>query len=153
MKTRWKILITILLAGLVFWLSQRSAESTAGSEVNAVELNRVYQEFNEEYFHDRLPHDLEIDWAESGNNMATTVKMRDGRFHIAFNEKYNKASRVMRETMLRELCHVKLWRPLEEQTPEEIMTNQHGSRWRSCMLELDMKGAFRREIIDFYQGE
>jgi hypothetical protein len=153
MKTRWKIVLTILAATIYFALVQNyGAHCPSGTSVTEAQMNQTYSEFNQEYFHDRLPHDVVIDFGESVA-MATTVKMADGRFHIAFNEKYNQSARQMRETMLHEVCHVKTWHPLAEQTPEDILTGQHGNRWRACMLQLDMAGAFRREIIDYYQGE
>lgn len=151
LKTRTKILIMVAAAIGYFWLQQRLGVPAAPSHPpTQTELQAAYQDFNQMYFRDRLPHDVVIDFAES-SAMASTVKMADGRFHIAFNERYNQSIRQARETLLHEDCHIKTWRSLDEMTPEEILTNQHGRRWRSCMLQLDMQGAFRREIIDYYE--
>lgn len=105
-------------------------------------LNVWYDEYNETYFATRLPHDVVIDYSETGPFMATTMKMSDGRFHIAFNEKYVASPRVAHIILLHEMCHVKTW--------EE---NGHGRLWRSCMLSLDASGAFRAELIDGYREE
>ena len=150
MKTRTKILIVIVAALLYFIAEQRLAPKTSDYTPHQSDLELAYKDFNQMYFRDRLPKDVVIDFAES-NMMATTAKMSDGRFHIAFNERYNQSIRQARETELHEMCHIATWRALSEMTSEEILTNQHGRRWRSCMLQLDMQGAFRREIIDYYE--
>ncbi len=152
LRLRTKILIVILMAVIYVWAeTYLSVPAASGRQPSQADMDTAYREFNEVYFNNELPKDVVIDWAES-KDMASTVRMADGRFHLAFNEKYNQASRAMRESMLHEQCHVRTWRSLSEMTAEEILTNQHGRRWRTCMLQLDIQGAFRREIIDYYEG-
>jgi hypothetical protein len=161
MKTRTKILITILLALLYFALIQHfndngpirvelplvPAQKSIGGPYD---LKAIYSEFNEQYFYNRLPKDVLIDFSETENYMATTIMMSDERFHIRFNPKYVNAERVVRETMLHEQCHIKTFK--WELSLEDIRTKQHGREWRACMLQLDTQGAFRRELIDYYEG-
>jgi predicted SprT family Zn-dependent metalloprotease len=110
-------------------------------------LHAWYSEYNKEYFSDRLPHNVVIDYSQGGEYMATTVRMEDGRFHIAFNEKYTAAERVAHMILLHEMCHVKTWDALDQSH------DGHGREWRACMLVLDSEGAFRAQLIDGYNGD
>lgn len=131
-----KIFILILLALAV------STRSDARMHVppTVKEIENQYRIFNEQYFDNKLPKDVVIDYSESVD-MASTMKMRDGRFHIAFNDKFVAAPRIMNIVLIHEQCHVKTW--------EEIL--KHGPLWRTCMLTLDATGAFRNELIDNYE--
>lgn len=144
MKTRIKVIIVILLAIVCFELTQRyGVPSPSGQTSN---LDNTYRSLNSQYFQDRLPADTIVDWSETGStNMATTFRMSDGRFHIALNERYLKAERVLALTMLHEQCHIKNFQEAEA-------GQEHGPRWRTCMLELDLQGAFRNQLIDGYDG-
>ena len=144
---RWKIFITIVLAALTFWITQVKSDRAQLCAVPVRgNLHAVYVEFNGQYFNNRLPKNIVIDYSEAGDFMATTMLMTDGRYHIAFNEKYVTAKRVERETLLHEMCHVRTF------AENDLLTGNHGPRWRTCMLNLDLQGAFRRELIDFYEG-
>ena len=144
MKTRIKVIIVILLAIVCFELTQKyGAPAKIGSIGN---LDAIYNSLNVQYFGNSLPKDTVVDWSETGStNMATTYKLQDGRFHIALNEQYLKAERVLALTMLHEQCHIKTFTEAEA-------GQEHGARWRTCMLELDLQGAFRNQLIDGYDG-
>lgn len=108
------------------------------------DLDRRYASNNSEFFDDKLPKDTVIDWAEHGSdNMATTSVLPDGRFHIAFNEKYCLADRTAHMVLLHEQCHVRTFSEITSDPRTE-----HGPRWRTCMLNLYQQGAFKNELID-----
>jgi len=135
LRTRYKILLVILLAFLWFALTQHSKTPTAvGQGVSQKVLDNTYQEFNEQYFNNRLPKDTIIDYAESGPNIATTDLMSSKRFHIAFNEKYASSERIVREIMLHEQCHIKVWPKDGNWSVEDYQTEFHSKKWRTCML-------------------
>ena len=149
MKIRWKIVLTIALAGLTFWLGQIAHCPAHLDSFNGLEhknLYQLYDGYNDEYFDNKLPKNTVIDWDETGDYMATTNLLPDGRFHIAFNPHYITAMRVARTSMLHEMCHIQTWGELDYQT------GRHGPQWRTCMLGLDAAGAWRREMIDYYEG-
>jgi len=147
-KTRTKILITIALAGLYFALSQHlSAPAVAGKDLPK-DLDKWYAVYNTEFFDDKLPRNPVIDWGEyDGNRMASTTVLPDGRFHIAFNEKYCLAERTARLVLLHEQCHVQTFSEVNRDPKSE-----HGPRWRTCMLNLYQQGAFKKTLIDGYEG-
>lgn len=151
--TRHRLKLFFFLAAIAAWFiavgnapARRHTKASPAQENPAV-LAEVYGEFNDQYFQGRLPKDTVVDWSESADNIASTYKMGDGRFHITFNPKYALAHRVYATTMLHEQCHIKTY------DERDFETGWHGKRWRSCMLQLDMQGAFRRELIDFYVGD
>lgn len=154
MKLRWKIVITIGLAFLTVWLQNRFDKQTAHAVSGRCEgLPVWYADFNEEYFQNKLPKDTEVDYGEYRTEfMATTSRMKDGRFHIAFNEDQTKAPRIAHLFLLHEMCHVKTF---FEDDPETRDTpgGSHGPLWRSCMLTLEMEGANRAILIDAYKGQ
>lgn len=143
MRTRTKVLIVVALAAFYFYLSQhRSAHTPSRSEI---QLKKLYDMNNEQYFGHRLPTDAVVDWGEADDKyMATTDVMSDGRFHVAFNENWTRGDQTVEFVMLHEMCHVKLWDGTTKGT-------EHGPRWRACMLELDSAGAFREIFINEYQ--
>jgi predicted SprT family Zn-dependent metalloprotease len=75
--------------------------------------------------------------------MASTIKMANGQFHIAFNEQYLRGERYAHMTLLHEQCHVATYDEIQD----------HGPKWQACMLRLDRMGAFRKEIIDGYEDD
>lgn len=101
------------------------------------EIANQYRVFNEQYFDNKLPKDVVIDYGESVD-MASTIQMSDGRFHLAFNDRFVAAPRILNIILLHEQCHVKTWK----ESP------MHGPEWRTCMVGLDAMGAFRTELID-----
>lgn len=104
-------------------------------------LDLWYRHYNEEYFNDELPTNTVVDYGGHDDDfIATTSSLTDGRLHIAMNEKYTSAPRTAHLYLLHEMCHVKTWDEKEE----------HGKRWRTCMLVLDFEGAFKEILIDGY---
>ena len=148
MKHKLRLLIFIVAA--LTWLlaigaSRKGPKIVAHANIEGqTELDKKYAEYNELYFDNKLPKDTLIDHSES-IQMASTMKMSNGRFHIAFNDKYTLAERVSRSTLLHEQCHIQTW--------SEQKAAEHGPRWRTCMLTLDIQGIFRRLTIDEYEGQ
>lgn len=119
---------------------------TASSTERLPNIQKIYAEYNTEYFDDTLPRNALIDWNEPGDNfMASTETLSDGRYHVAFNRDYSSAERVARLIMLHEQCHIKTDQHM-------LLEDAHSRAWRTCMLDLDRQGAFRRILIDFYEG-
>jgi hypothetical protein len=143
MKTRYKILIAIGAALLYFYGVQQYGAPSVAVAYSETDLRAVYVEFNDEYFHNTLPKDTVIDYAGHDDRyVATTRQIEDGRFHIALNKNYAGSMEAARLTILHEDCHIKTWN-------QEF--DEHGKRWRACMLALDAAGAFREQIIDGYR--
>lgn len=131
------------LMGLCTWTirSQGALRPTAALSVS--QLQATYDSFNEEYFNNSLPKNAVVDYGEYDDDfMATTQVISGNRFHIALNESYTGGARNARLTLLHEQCHIKTWGQDRD---------QHGKLWRSCMLQLDMAGAFREQLIDGYR--
>ena len=141
MKTRTKIAIAIILA-LLFYVFIQSGfyrEQEEANEVSLTELQAAYSTYNITEFNGDLPTDTLIDFNEHDkDDLASTTKLIDGRFHISFNRKYLTGVRFMNVVMLHEMCHVKMY------------GDEHGLNWQSCMLDLDGSGAFREILIDGY---
>jgi len=144
MKICWRVLITIGLAVLCSrWVQLCGAPIPTTGALSVSQLRQAYEEFNEEYFANSLPKDTVVDYGEYDfNDMASTQRLPDRRFHIALNESYTGGARVARLMILHEDCHIKTW--LQEPA-------KHGKLWRSCMLQLDLQGAFREQLIDGYR--
>lgn len=164
-STKHRLKLLVFVAALVAWCiaigtapnKHHAARSVAHSPTQmALEsetiLRESYAELNEELFHNRLPQDTILDWSNV-TDMAITEQHKDGQFHIMFNPKYALAYRVMRLTMIHEQCHIKVWHTYERPTLEDVATSQHGPTWRACMLQVELQGGFRRELIDFYRGD
>ena len=115
-------------------------------------LRAQYASNNSEFFNDRLPKDVVIDYSESdGENMATTMKFSDGTFHIALNPEYAGAKRVAEYLLLHEACHVAVWDRLHKDNNQVLSwQEEHGPVWRACMLKIDAVGGFRQIFIDSY---
>lgn len=146
MKTRTKILITIVLAVIYWALTQallnppQHAFSTTVS-LTAAQLKKLYDLDNNRFFDSKLPKNVVIDYNEMNPlYMATTNIMGDGLFHISLNPDYAKAERVEEYLLLHEACHIKTW-----------SDTLHGPKWRTCMLGLDAQGALREIFVDNYQ--
>ena len=144
-ENRWRILLTIILAILwcLIWdilpgVSLRSEPSKTG-DVNREYLEKVYTEYNAEYFGNKLPKDVVIDYNLHDPEFVALTRKPFGPFHISFNPAYAGADRTADLTMLHEMCHIKTW------------GDDHGSKWRACMIELELGGAFRVELIDSYK--
>jgi len=162
-----KILGTLCLALIVGFLSkppeidyvehcEKPAETHAilpdlkGSDTTLAWLQGIYPLFNDAYFENKLPQDVEIDLLEHDpNSMATTdCTSSNKNCKIHFNYKYVVAPRNAELTMLHEMCHIPTF---DEHVPGASgQVALHGPHWRICMLKLDIQGAFRYILIDGY---
>ena len=133
MKTRWKILITILAATL-YWVV-----ITYGQEPQ-LKLKVWYDGYNETYFLGQLPKDTIIEYGdpnfgnEASDNMAITIK-EGSKFRIILDRKANYTPVVARETILHESCHIEAWDARDS-------VDGHGMAWHRCMDRLYSQGAF-----------
>jgi len=147
MKTRTKILITVGLAIAYFWLTQKFAPTPAQPALSAKQLQSWYSAYNETYFDNSLPKNVVIDYDQHDDQyMATTMKWQNGTFHINFNRNYTGGERVALYTLLHESCHIKTW------DSYNVFDGEHNKSWQDCMLRLDSHGAFRKILIDNYEG-
>jgi hypothetical protein len=165
LTTREKVLLTILLAVIASWLSGccRPAPKlehyvavpapTSGDGLpDAAFFQKTYAIYNDAYFQNRLPKIIVIDLLEPNDKfMASTMCDDIGvNCKMHFNLKYVSADRIAKITLKHEMCHVKTW--MRDMDFLGVQ-NDHGPIWRSCMLQLDMQGAFRQDIIDGYRGD
>jgi hypothetical protein len=154
LTTREKVLLTILLAVIASWLSgcNSSSASTSDELPNVAFFQQIYDTYNNQYFDNKLPKTVDIDLLEPNDKfMASTMCDSIGvNCKIHFNMKYVSADRVARITMKHEMCHVKTWMKDMDSLGMQV---EHGKIWRSCMLQLDIQGAFRQDIIDGYVEE
>ena len=140
-ENRWRLLLAVILAilwSLICSLAELTEHSkSTGTTIETLE--KSYSAFNAQYFENKLPKDAVVDYdLYDPEFMATTTKGFDDKFHLSFNRNYVAAERVSDLIMLYEMCHVKNF------------GNEHGRKWRACMLQLDLQGAFREELIDSY---
>jgi SprT-like family protein len=165
MRTRDKVLLTILLAALCWFLfgcekTQPcaylgrehfvTAPLSESSETDLPYLRHLYKTYNEDYFHNHLQKDTKIDMDEEKYMATTDCKSWGVGCRISFNLKYTRAHRVADFTMLHEMCHMKAWMKEMDGFGQQV---EHGKVWRGCMLQLDAEGAFREIIIDNYRED
>jgi hypothetical protein len=137
------LFLSLLIGTCIYAVQMCGAAPNPEAALTVTQLQQTYAAFNEEYFNNSLPKDAVVDYGERDNHfMATTQTLPDGRFHIAMNKDYVGGARHARLTLLHEQCHIKTWQ-------REVV--EHGRLWRSCMLQLDMAGAFREQLIDGYR--
>lgn len=143
-ENRWRLLLTVVLtvlwSALVGFISRpKLTEPAKAQPVTQKYLEKSYARNNAQYFENKLPVAV-VDYdLRDPEFMATTRRTYDGVFHVSFNPFYVSAERYAELTMLHEMCHIKTW------------NDQHGARWQACMIQLDLQGAFRDELIDSYQ--
>lgn len=145
MKTRSKVLIVLLLAGLYFVLVQHFGAHCPSNKYLPHDLDRVYASNNSEYFSDKLPKDVVIDWSEKEEESMAVTEVDYGRFHIKLNPFYVRADRTAWLVLLHEQCHIETW-------DEALKGEEHGHKWQLCMLRLEMSGAYRPILIDGVSG-
>lgn len=161
LRLRDRIVITIILAVIcsaLFGCSESSdpipahpgdrfvAQPIGGDETTVEYLQDSYRIYNEEYFHNKLTKTPTIRIATNIVAMADTV-CDFGSCTMRFNIRYAAAPRMASLDLLHEMCHIKVWG--QEGTGQD----SHDRVWRSCMLSLDMQGAFRELLIDRYQED
>jgi hypothetical protein len=158
-----KIALTIVLAVIATWLfgcdyvrKQTRTYVDNDSDVNADELKKIYNNYNDLYFDNKLPTDTKFYYDLTGSNMADTGCDDEGKNCVMrFNPKFTAAYRVAQGTMLHEMCHEKVWtKLLDKDRPamEDQRAYDHSFVWQGCMLSLDTMGAFRHVNIDYYTG-
>jgi len=161
-------MLVIIFAVLASWLFGCNSQCFYSSGKIVVEvqqpsddtdeayLGRLYAAYNDEYFDNKLPKDTKVFYTLGGTDMADSECDDFGKqCVIRFNPHYTAAPRTAESAMLHEACHVKVWtKLLESNRPpmEDKSRYGHSKPWQSCMLQLDVMGAFRHNQIDFYQG-
>lgn len=155
-----KVVFTILLAVLAFWLFGccPSVSTTSHGETDTAYLQQLFAIYNDQYFNNHLPKVPKIDTENGGPDMADSWcdDEQGTSCHISFNLHYTAAPRTSQAVLLHEMCHIKVWsKDLAKNKPAMMSESEyfHGHLWRSCMLSLDSEGAFREINIDYYQEE
>lgn len=158
MRLRTKILLTIALAVFVwslFGCASGGVENSPAlhtvistkSDVTVAYLKSLYKTDNETFFQNKLPKDPEINLLEEKDMASTLCEDDVSSCNMKFNLRYVAAKRTAESTMLHEQCHIKIWNKELDVFGQQV---EHGKVWRTCMLQLDAKGAFREILIDNY---
>lgn len=135
MRTRTKVLITIGLAVLYFWASQRFDHKSAEHPMSDAVLQQFYADSNEDDFLGQLPKNTHVNFGDLSviNDMGMTYKRDDGSFQIVIDRKSNPVLRQAEMTELHEECHIATWK-------EEF--DAHGIKFQQCMVDKAVHGAF-----------
>ena len=99
-------------------------------------LDSWYAGYNHEYFQDELPKTVVITKTLNDDRFMALTFYENGAYHIALNPKYNFSTKIERENLLHEMCHIRIFVEHDEEFED------HGPKWQACMLELAKKGAF-----------
>ena len=106
-----------------------------GSPVSA--LQAFYQEYNEDYFGNRLPKNPVITITDLGDNMGESFQTSSGTWHIGIDRRSNPVEKQRDLTLIHEMCHVDLH-------VSGINTlDQHGEEFQSCMVRIAKQGGFK----------
>lgn len=157
MRLRTKLFLTIAAAIACSYLlgcqklppPDAPTPATAPFQVDVPYLEKMYREYNEAFFQNKLTKTPKITLDET-TAMATTNCSPDGDCDLKFNLKYVAALRVSNIILLHEMCHVKTWNTDFKWMTGIRYNDDHGKNWRTCMLQLDQTGVFRENIIDDY---
>lgn len=95
------------------------------------QLARWYREFNRKWFDGRLPDDTDVLYAPY-EGACGLVWHEEGSFIIQINPAYAVDSRMVKFTLLHELCHIALH-------PDQ----SHGRAFQTEMKRLATSGAFK----------
>lgn len=159
-----KIIFTILLAVLFSALFGCAAPQTIGDrpaahalagDADAAYVRGLYPVYNARYFGGHLPTDTVFNYELGADNIAETRCLNDDGTGctISFNEHFAAAQRTAETTLLHEMCHIKVWKThLLKDKPalDDENVFYHNKSWQTCMLVIDMQGAFREINIDYY---
>lgn len=156
MKLRW--LLTAVMLTLLFYGQQLGENPHIATKIvpailggndepTVSDLLGFYEEYNQQFFGNKLPENTTVDYSEADGAMARTTLFNSGRYHIGLNRKYSSANRTARLMVLHEMCHIKYFSEADEKGLD------HGPLWRSCMLTIELQGANRAILIDRYQGQ
>lgn len=139
---RWivNLLGFALLVGL--WAYQfhtthhRQTVSVPSPKGDTVDLAKLYSNYNDFWFDNTLPKDMQFYWDNAEGNIAVTKGLLgDKAVSIHFNPYYNRAGATTEMSMLHEQCHIKLW--------TDPTAALHGETFEKCMLDLATRGAMR----------
>jgi len=105
----------------------------------SVGLSNQYLRYNKKYFLGRLPR-IGVLWRKpyDSNHAAEFVTYTDGVEVILINPKLKRFENYTLQTMLHEMCHVKL-----RNHPNPKVCTGHGKLFHKEMLRLAKLGAFR----------
>lgn len=140
MKTRTKIILTIVAATAWFLLTSRFGKSAEGGlSMSVAQMQTYYAASNEAYFNSKLPPNTVIEYSVlAPDTLAQTTLMANGKFKITLNTAYTNPPRYGALTLLHEECHILTWPEIKE----------HGPDWQACMTNAEIQGAFRHQLID-----
>ncbi len=136
---RFAIVLLLVVVGV-----KNNVQHPAALAVNSdVNLQAQFANLNAEYFSGALPADTIVDWSlHDANYMGTTSVDPDLHFHIKLNPEFVRGERTVRLTLLHESCHI---------ITHGQDVDSHGPAWQHCMLDLEIKHAFRDQLIDNWQ--
>ena len=127
------IVVMLLSGGVSF--GQRS-------RYNGIELQKMFDIYNEAYFNGELPS-TPVTWADlpkenGGYVLGNTSEDISGKtFTIQIDVKSNVAAITAALTLFHEMCHVATM-----QAELDADEDTHGPRFQKCMLRLAQNGAF-----------
>ena len=116
------------------------AQATDGPTVQS-----LYDAYNAAYFNDQLPPILVVlqsppPVGKEELEGETEHTVGSHWYKIFISPKYNITGDQQAETVLHEMCHVKVWEDAE--TSGVSYDGGHGAPWQGCMLGLAKQGAF-----------
>jgi hypothetical protein len=135
-KTRWMILIAVVLGVIFSWIVYAEELPFAPT---VAELQSAQKEFNRLYFYGGLPAlDIKIGDLSKQGDIAQTTRRPDGSFLIVLDQRLNPTLKQAEMTLIHEDCHVE-----DRQNDRDEGVNSHELAWDACMFRVVDKGAFR----------
>jgi len=118
------------------------------------EMQVLYTAYNIGYFNGKLPP-VTFAWhTKDPDAIMQTHCVSQRTSCVIFIEPVLSPTQVYTQmSLLHEMCHIETWG--EGMLSDGTFPNQeaaHGKRWRACMLRTEMDGAWRRTLIDGYEG-
>jgi|SRR5690242_1273013 len=135
--------VVLFIAGYLFGIALMLSGPSARHDANlpgggAPDLTDDYNRLNFEYFKASLPpvtiqriDDKEMPW------LGYTIQCGPRCFQISINSAWAPAQVSQEETLIHEMCHVKLY------VDGSSELQAHGPAWQSCMLERAKRGALK----------
>ncbi|SRR6266550_2694574 len=114
--------------------AQHHHEKVANEAMTNRQLQRYYQQLNEDYYLGQLSKNVEVKWGDlTANNWMGYTEQRAGGYVIIIDRATNPTSSGAFLTIAHETCHIKTW-------GQEVVS--HGSKFQNCMVNLATHGAF-----------